>query len=63
MTGYMSAGGDSGSAVLDNDNKIVGLLYAGSNNSMIMNRIQNVFKCDRSIITILILLLILIGRN
>jgi hypothetical protein len=44
VTGYMSAGGDSGSAVLDNDNKIVGLLYAGSNNSMIMNRIQNVFS-------------------
>jgi len=44
MTGYMSAGGDSGSAVLNSQKEIVGLLYAGSSNSMIMNRIQNVFS-------------------
>lgn len=43
MTGYMSAGGDSGSAVLNSQKEIVGLLYAGSSNSMVMNRIQNVF--------------------
>lgn len=43
MTGYMSAGGDSGSAVLNNDKQIVGLLFAGSSNSTIINRIQNVF--------------------
>jgi hypothetical protein len=44
LTGYMSAGGDSGSAVLNNDNKIVGLLFAGSSNTTIINRIQNVFN-------------------
>lgn len=44
MTGYMSAGGDSGSAVLNDQKEIVGLLFAGSSNSMIMNRIQNVFS-------------------
>ena len=44
MTGNMSAGGDSGSAVIDTDNKIVGLLFAGSSSSTIINRIQNVFN-------------------
>ncbi len=44
MAGNMSAGGDSGSAVLNNDNKIVGLLFAGSSSSTIINRIQNVFS-------------------
>lgn len=44
MAGAMSQGGDSGSAVLNNDNKIVGLLFAGSSNSTIINRIQNVFQ-------------------
>lgn len=43
MTGNMSAGGDSGSVVLDMDNKICGLLFAGSSSSTILNRIQNVF--------------------
>ncbi len=43
MTGNMSAGGDSGSAVLNNSNAIVGLLFAGSSSSTILNRIQNVF--------------------
>lgn len=44
MAGNMSAGGDSGSAVLDTDNNIVGLLFAGSSSSTIFNRIQNVFS-------------------
>ncbi|KAA3615376.1 MAG: hypothetical protein DWQ05_13550 [Calditrichaeota bacterium] len=42
--GGMSAGGDSGSAVLNDKNEIVGLLFAGSSNSTIINRIQNVFS-------------------
>lgn len=43
MAGAMSAGGDSGSAVLDTSNNLVGLLFAGSDTTTIMNRIQNVF--------------------
>ena len=43
MAGAMSAGGDSGSAVLDTGNNLVGLLFAGSDTTTIMNRIQNVF--------------------
>ncbi len=43
MAGNMSAGGDSGSAVLNSDKKIVGLLFAGSTSSTIINRIQHVF--------------------
>ncbi len=44
MAGNMSAGGDSGSAVLNEQNEIVGLLFAGSSSSTIINRIQNVFS-------------------
>ena len=44
MAGAMSQGGDSGSAVLDNNNNLVGLLFAGSDTSTILNRIQNVFS-------------------
>ncbi|OGB99199.1 hypothetical protein A2V82_07320 [candidate division KSB1 bacterium RBG_16_48_16] len=44
MAGAMSQGGDSGSAVLSSDNKLVGLLFAGSNTTTIINRIQNVFQ-------------------
>ncbi len=44
MAGAMSQGGDSGSAVLDDDNRIVGLLFAGSDQSTIINRIQHVFS-------------------
>ncbi|MGH7483213.1 MAG: trypsin-like peptidase domain-containing protein [Longimicrobiales bacterium] len=44
MAGAMSQGGDSGSVVLDMDNNLVGLLFAGSTNSTIINRIQNVFQ-------------------
>ena len=43
MAGPMSQGGDSGSAVLDDNNRLVGLLFAGSDSTTIMNRIQNVF--------------------
>lgn len=44
LAGSMSQGGDSGSAVLDEDNNIVGLLFAGSSTTTIINRIQNVFS-------------------
>ncbi|MBM3163122.1 MAG: hypothetical protein FJZ79_07365 [Chlorobi bacterium] len=44
MAGAMSQGGDSGSAVLDNGNRLVGLLFAGSEQTTIINRIQNVFS-------------------
>jgi len=50
MAGEMSAGGDSGSAILNGQNEIVGLLFAGSSNSTIMNRIQNVFSALNVII-------------
>lgn len=44
MAGPMSQGGDSGSAVLSETDQLVGLLFAGSVNSTIFNRIQNVFQ-------------------
>lgn len=44
IAGDMSAGGDSGSAVLDEDNNIVGLLFAGSDTTTVCNRIENVFE-------------------
>lgn len=44
IAGGMSQGGDSGSVVLNSDNEIVGLLFAGSTNTTIINRIQNVFS-------------------
>lgn len=43
VAGAMSAGGDSGSAVLDMDKNLVGLLFAGSDTTTIMNPIQDVF--------------------
>lgn len=43
LAGPMSQGGDSGSAVLDEENNLVGLLFAGSDTTTIFNRIQNVF--------------------
>jgi hypothetical protein len=44
LAGPMSQGGDSGSAVLDNNNRLIGLLFAGSENSTIINRIEHVFS-------------------
>lgn len=43
LAGRMSQGGDSGSAILDDNDKLVGLLFAGSDNTTIMNRISHVF--------------------
>lgn len=39
----MSQGGDSGSCVFDKNNRLCGLLFAGSDKITIINRIQNVF--------------------
>ena len=44
LAGPMSAGGDSGSAILDENRNIVGLLFAGSEQSTIINRIEHVFS-------------------
>lgn len=44
LAGAMSQGGDSGSAVLDSQNRLIGLLFAGSENSTIINRIEHVFS-------------------
>ncbi len=44
MAGAMSKPGDSGSAVLNNNNELVGLLFAGSDTSTVINRIENVFS-------------------
>lgn len=44
IAGPMSQGGDSGSAVLDDQNNLVGLLFAGSDEITVFNRIQNVFS-------------------
>jgi hypothetical protein len=44
VTGPMSAGGDSGSAVLDMNNNLVGLLFAGSDQTTIMNPMTEVFN-------------------
>ena len=44
MAGAMSQGGDSGSAILDMNNNLTGLLFAGSDTNTIINRIENVFS-------------------
>ncbi len=44
LAGPMSQGGDSGSAVLDSDNRLIGLLFAGSETTTLINRIQHVFN-------------------
>ncbi len=44
MSGVIGQGGDSGSAVLDKNDNLVGLLFAGSDTATVMNRIQNVFS-------------------
>ncbi len=43
LAGAMSQGGDSGSAVLDDRSRLVGLLFAGSDTTTIINRIEHVF--------------------
>jgi hypothetical protein len=43
MAGAMSAGGDSGSATLNMNNELIGLLYAGSDATTIFNPINEVF--------------------
>jgi hypothetical protein len=42
MAGAMSQGGDSGSAVLDDQKRVVGLLFAGSDSTTLINPIQDV---------------------
>jgi len=42
VSGFMSEGGDSGSLLVSDSNKAVGLLYAGSNQSTIYNPISRV---------------------
>lgn len=44
MAGAMSQGGDSGSAVVNDDNALVGLLFAGSDTSTIICRMEHVFE-------------------
>jgi len=44
LTRAMSLGGDSGSALLTKDNKLVGLLFAGSSAATVYNKIQHVFS-------------------
>jgi len=43
LAGAMSQGGDSGSAVVDAGTNLVGLLFAGSQTTTIINRIEHVF--------------------
>ena len=42
MAGAMCQGGDSGSAVLDMDRRVIGLLFAGSDSTTVINRFGNV---------------------
>jgi hypothetical protein len=42
VAGPMSSGGDSGSAVLDEQDRVIGLLFAGSSSTTIFSRIQHV---------------------
>jgi hypothetical protein len=44
ITDYMASGGDSGSALLNMDRKLVGLLFAGSNYVTVHNHIGNVIS-------------------
>jgi hypothetical protein len=50
VAGAMSSGGDSGSAILDEEDYVAGLLFAGSDNTTIINPIQ--FVLDALGITI-----------
>lgn len=47
ITSDMSKGGDSGSLLLDKDNNAVGLLFAGTRESTIHNRIDEVLKARK----------------
>jgi hypothetical protein len=47
MATGMSAGGDSGSAVLDEAGYVIGLLYAGSSRATLINPIQTVLEMLR----------------
>ena len=47
MAGAMSAGGDSGSAVLDLNGNLIGLLFAGSDTQTLFNPIQAVIEALR----------------
>jgi hypothetical protein len=52
MASSMSAAGDSGSAVLDMENYIVGLLFAGSDGATLINPINLVLQAlDVEIVT------------
>ncbi len=44
IAGPMSAGGDSGSAVLNDTNQVIGLLFAGSDQTTIINPIDHVLN-------------------
>lgn len=44
IAGAMSSGGDSGSAVLDENKNLIGLLFAGSETTTIINPIEFVFN-------------------
>jgi len=44
LTTVMSKPGDSGSLVLNEKNRTLGLLFAGSNRVSVCNRIQNVLR-------------------
>ncbi|MFW6306369.1 MAG: hypothetical protein ACOC1N_03175, partial [Bacillota bacterium] len=44
VTTPISKAGDSGSLVLDMNNNVVGLLFAGSEKATVCNRIENVMK-------------------
>jgi hypothetical protein len=48
LAGGMSAGGDSGSTVLDMNGNVVGLLFAGSANATLINPIQEVLAALRA---------------
>jgi len=44
QAGAISEGGDSGSAIVDDGNRLVGLLFAGSDKTTIINPIGEVFS-------------------
>jgi hypothetical protein len=48
MTGPLSQAGDSGSAVLDMERRVVGLLFAGSGSHTLLNPIQAVLEALRA---------------